>query len=171
MVDLEWTSMGQVALDTCIKLYNPFCSYCSTGWTPGRAAHQFPKAKPTNNKKEFYVGSCPQIGEAADLWLLELEHCCQDMWTVCPRCSYGIKVCVMFGWGAVGPATHHVLSSRDQRIMSFLFWLDDYEELQGNCWRCETQFYCCIRFFQVADRWAGEELSLFTANINNEGSG
>ena len=38
--------------------------------------------------------------------------------------------------------------------------------MTGGCWRCETQ----LLLHQVTDRWAGEEVSLFTANLHDEGS-
>ena len=34
------------------------------------------------------------------------------------------------------------------------------------CWKYETQFYWCMKFFGVTEKNAGEELSLFTANLN-----
>ena len=50
VVDLKWTSTGQVTLGTRLKLYNPFCLYYTPGRTPGRAAKQLPKTKPTTTK-------------------------------------------------------------------------------------------------------------------------
>ena len=39
-----------------------------------------------------------------------------------------------------------------------------------HCWKLRLGFIVESSFFQVADRMAGEEFSLFTFNLNNKGS-
>ena len=53
-------------------------------------------------------------------------------------------------------------------MIDFIHPYGQWQECVGDV---RLGFIVASGFFQVADRWAGEELSLFTANLNDEGSG
>ena len=64
--------------------------------------------------------------------------------------------------------TNHFLG---ESYIFFYMFEKRQESTPANVGDVRLSFIVVSGFFQVTDRWAGEELSLFTANLNDKGSG